>query len=441
MLTQKTSVILSLSVVSGIVAATSAQAGGFALREQSSYYQGMSFAGYGTTGPSISSMFWNPATITGAGEGFTFETHNTLIVPNAEITGTFTSPGVPLPPFAIVLPNSSVPSGDIGNDAFIPASYTAYKVNDQVFFGLAINAPFGLATKPGQNWAGQFYSRSSKVQSINVNPIIGYKINDMLSVAFGVQFQHFAVSLKTGVPNVPGFPSGILEGDDIGFGVTAGVTYKPFEGTEIGLGYRSGVAHTLGGSRQTPAGTTAIEANLITPDMVNLSVKQRVTDAFRVFGTAEWTNWSRLKSPRVTNQATGATIQSLHFNYNDGWYFALGGEYDLTEDLTMRAGIGYELSPIDDAIRTTRLPDSNRLWLSAGASYRFSEDLSFDLGYTYIHGEQANINIGPGHQDYDPAVGTYIGTANANANIVSASMRYRWGGPKHRGEVDPVRGY
>ncbi len=434
MLARKTSVLLSMTAIGVVVAAASAQAGGFALREQSSYYQGMSFAGYGTTGPSISSMFWNPATITGAGEGLTFETHNTLIVPNAEITGTFT-PGV------LPVPASTAPSGDIGNDAYVPASYTAYKLTDQVFFGVAINAPFGLATKPNQNWAGQFYSRSSKAQSINVTPMIGYKINDMLSVAFGLQLQHFAVSLKSAIPTAPGFPSAVLEGDDIGFGVTAGLTYKPFEGTEIGIGYRSGVSHTLDGSLQTPAATLAIDASLITPDMVNLSVKQRVTDAFRVFGTVEWTNWSRLKSPRVTLQATGATVQTLHFNYNDGWYFALGGEYDVTEDLTMRAGVAYELSPIDDAIRSTRLPDSNRIWLSAGASYRFNEDLSFDLGYTYIHGESANINIGPGHQDYVPAVGTYVGSGDANVNILSASMRYRWGGPKHRGDVDPSRGY
>ncbi|ADZ69910.1 Outer membrane protein transport protein (OMPP1/FadL/TodX) [Polymorphum gilvum SL003B-26A1] len=70
-----------------------AAAGGFALREQSSYYQGMSFAGNATSGPSISSVFWNPATITGAGDGFTVEAHNSLILPQAKMNGTFTRAG------------------------------------------------------------------------------------------------------------------------------------------------------------------------------------------------------------------------------------------------------------------------------------------------------------------------------------------------------------
>ncbi len=432
--------LLSFTALATAFTAGEALAGGFALREQSAYYQGMSFAGYGTTGPSISSMFWNPATLTGAGAGWTVEAHNSLIVPKAEMNGTFTSSGVPLPPFAIVLPNSSVPSGDIANDAFIPASYAAYRLNDRAVFGISVNAPFGLATKPADNWAGQFYSRSSKAQSINVTPTIAYQVNDMVSVALGLQIQHFAVSLKRGVPNVPGFPGAGLEGDDIGFGITAGLTVKPMEGTEIGLGYRSSVFHELDGQLASPTGVAGINARLSTPDMVNLSVKQRVTDAFRVFGTVEWTNWSRLKSPRVTAQANGAVLETLHFNYDDGWYFALGGEYDVNEDLTLRAGIAYELSPIDDSIRSTRLPDNDRLWLSAGASYQVLENLALDVGYTYIHTAKTSVNIGPGHQDYNPAIGTYSSNVDANVNIVSASLRYRWGGPHDRPEANG-RGY
>lgn len=429
----KTLVLSAASAALCLTTATAAMAGGFALREQSAYYQGMSFAGYGTTGPSISSMFWNPAALSGAGEGFTNEVHGTLIVPNSEITGAFTPTGP--------LPASTVPSGDIGSDAFLPASYIAYRLNDQVVFGVSVNTPFGLSTKPDPNWAGQFYSRSSKVLSINVTPTISYEINEMLAVAFGVQFQQFKVRLTTGIPNIAGFPSSILEGDGIGFGVTAGLIYRPLEGTEIGLGYRSGVGTDLGGSVETPLGATAIGAKLVTPDMVNLSIKQRVTDTFRVFGTVEWTNWSRLKAPRVFNEATNATVTTLKFNYEDGWYFAVGGEYDVTEDLSVRAGVAYELSPVSDAIRSTRLPDNDRLWLSAGASYNLSDNIAFDIGYTYILSGDTPINIAPGHQDYNAAIGSYVGDADSSVNIISASVRYNWGGALPRPQKDPVRGY
>jgi long-chain fatty acid transport protein len=415
-----------------------AMAGGFALREQSSYYQGMSFAGYGTTGPSISSMFWNPATLTGAGAGWTVEAHNTVIVPKADITGNFTPSAIG--GGVLGLTPSSTPSGDIGNDAFVPASYAAYRLNDRAVLGLSINAPFGLATKPADNWAGQFYSRSSEANSINVTPSIAYEINDMVSVALGLQIQYFKVALKKAVPNVAGFPSAGFEGDDIGFGLTAGVTFKPMDGTEIGVGYRSMVMHELGGQQASPAGTIPIRANLKTPDMVNLSVKQRVTETFRVFGTVEWTNWSRLKTPVVVPQVAGPAATPLPFNYKDGWYFAVGGEYDFNEKLTLRAGLGYEISPVGDAIRSTRLPDNDRVWLSAGASYQVFDNVAVDLGYTYIHTGDTPINIVPGHQDYDANVGSYTGSVDSNVNIVSASLRYRWGGPHDRPEVN-ARGY
>ena len=51
----------------GAVAATTmtaAQAGGFALREQSAIGQGSSFAGVAAGGGNLSSMYWNPATLT-----------------------------------------------------------------------------------------------------------------------------------------------------------------------------------------------------------------------------------------------------------------------------------------------------------------------------------------------------------------------------------------
>src|SRR5512143_3351484 len=46
-----------------VIATAQANAGGFAIHEQSSYGQGSSFAGV-AAGGALSSMFWNPATMT-----------------------------------------------------------------------------------------------------------------------------------------------------------------------------------------------------------------------------------------------------------------------------------------------------------------------------------------------------------------------------------------
>src|SRR4249919_1435657 len=61
------------------LAATGAQAGGFFIHEQSTYFQGTSFAGVAAGGPALSAMFWNPATITQQNRGLASETDNTAI--------------------------------------------------------------------------------------------------------------------------------------------------------------------------------------------------------------------------------------------------------------------------------------------------------------------------------------------------------------------------
>ncbi|GGB37007.1 long-chain fatty acid transporter [Roseibium aquae] len=419
---RKKALLFTSSAVALSLAAGSAFAGGFALREQSSYYQGTSFAGNATSGPSVSSMFWNPAAITGVGEGFTFEAHNSFILPQAELNGTNTVLGTTLP----------VSTGDIGSDAWVGATYTTYRVNDDVVFGLGVNAPFGLSTKvENPNWAGAGYNRSSKVFSINVNPVVAYQFNDMISVAAGLQFQYVSVRL-TNSAAAPGVfnASTTLQGDGLGYGVTAGLTLKPFKGTELGVGYRSAVGVDLDGNAFLPAGVPGrlapgsygITTSLVTPDMITVSAKQDITEDVRLLATFEWANWSRLKTPKIDEDTVGQ-ISELPFNYDDGYFLALGAEYDWNDKLTLRAGGAYEWSPINETIRSARLPDNDRIWASLGASYKFNKHMSFDLGYTHIFGTDTNLNVGPGHQDYSATKGSLVADVDSSVDIFSASMR------------------
>ncbi len=431
---------LATTVLTTAAFGSEAFAGAFGLHEQSATYQGMVFAGVAASGPSISGMYWNPATITSMPGRFTSEKHGALVIPNVEIT-----PTAGTSPFLLPLG----PSGDIGLDGFIPASYAAYRINDSWFVGIAVNAPYGLSTKANFTWAGQVYSRTSEIFSINANPIVGFKVNDHVSVALGLQIQYLDTRLTRAVGSVAGIGTGMLEGDAWGVGFTAGVTFTPAEGTEIGLGFRSGVQHELEGTRTvpTPAGAviTPIRTSIITPEIVTLGVRQRVTAAFTLAGTVEWTNWSRLKTPGIVNAATGAPIQPFPFDYEDGWFFSLGGEYAVNENLTARAGIGYELSPVSTAVRSTRLPDDDRLWLGIGGTYTHGA-FSFDLAYNFLTTFGTDIEISPAngnpHLTANPAalpvplggaVLPFFADVDSTTHIIAGAVRYTWGGP----EADP----
>lgn len=120
-----------------------AQAGGFALREQSAAGQGSSFAGAAAGGAGLGSMFWNPAAMTQYGGWQSYFTL-TGIAPNSNITATSATPTYPY----------GAESGDIGRSAIVPASAASYQLNDRFWLGLSINAPHGLVTKAPLNWSG-----------------------------------------------------------------------------------------------------------------------------------------------------------------------------------------------------------------------------------------------------------------------------------------------
>jgi opacity protein-like surface antigen len=73
------------------------------------------------------------------------------------------------------------------------------------------------------------------------------------------------------------------------------------------------------------------------------------------------------------------------------------------------------------------ISDNNRLWLSTGLSYKATDKLTFDLGYTYIAVNKARIN----YNGTTPTPGGLLLTADAKPSIhvVSAGLTYRWDDP------------
>lgn len=396
-----------------MVLQSTAQAGGFAVREQSTSAQGASFAG-SAAGFDLSSMYWNPAAVT-TRNGINTESHAALILGRSELT--ITEDNIPGP--------GGTTSGNIGDPALAPSSYANYQFG-RFYFGVSVNAPFGLTTKPERDWRGQALGRTSELLTVNAAPTVGYKVMPGVAVAAGVQVQYIDARLTS---IVPGFGAATIEGDDWGFGFTAGVLVEPSPTTKIGLGFRSSVSHRLEGRESSNQGSSPIEADVELPELVTLSLRQQITDRVTFLGTAEWTNWSRVQSVDIkcltgrgacALRGPGGTLNSLELNYNDGWLFAAGVEYAYSRSLLMRAGVAYEISPArSDTSRTVRIADNDRFWISAGATYNWNERTAIDLAYTHIYVKDGGLDQSSGPLSLQADV-------ESRVDILSASLKIKW---------------
>lgn len=414
-----------------LAATVEANAGGFAIREQSTYGQGASYAGI-AAGGDLSSMFWNPATMTDM-PGI-----------HAEFVATGVLPYSSHNPAAGSTLGAFGSAGDSADDAFVPSGYLSWQINPSLWLGLSTNAPFGMSVSFPDVWAGRNYAEDTSLKTYTATPSFAWRVNDWLSVGAGLQIQYASASFASGIGATQGAVLS-LSGSGVSYGVTAGITVTPTPTTTIGLGWRSAINQKINGSLSLPAGAAynppystpgSISTTLNLPDVVSLGIRQKLSRRWILLGTIEWSNWSRIGtstvfqpdgSPaQVLNGFGGGTL-ALPFEYSDGWFYALGAEYQMDPRITLRAGVGYEQSPITDQVRTPRLPDDNRVWLSGGLTYRMSKDFAFDLAYSHIFVQNAPINISAvsGNPWFNGAT-TYIGSVDSHIDILSASLKYSW---------------
>lgn len=446
-------VMRSKAVLKGTVAALAlvatvgtAAAGGFGIREQSAQFLGTAWAG-NAAGGGLSSMYWNPATSSQV-TGFTTESNFTDLLLSMKDHVTATTPG------ALI---GFGDSGDLGGNNVIPASYLAAPITKDLFLGVSINSPYGLSTEANYVWAGAAQARTSKIFTLNVTPSLAYRVAPGITIGAGLQVEYAKLRLTSGsgVGATLANPFGLsaqTRAEDTGVGFTLGVHLQPLAGTQIGVGYRSSVSHNLEGGITIPAlgafGSLApsISVPLDTPDTVTASLRQKLMPQLEFLFTAEWTNWSKVDKLSVVCDAVGAptvcpavgTQRNKLLNWHDGYMIAGGLEYQMSPALLLRGGVAWEKSPVQNpSERLVSLPDSDRIWLSAGAGYKWSEAISFDFGYAHIFAADGHIDRG-GPLVGGPNVGEpvrVIADTSAHADVFSVAMKMKWGG----GAPEPLK--
>ena len=395
-----------------------AQAAGFALIEQSGSGMGNAFAGGSAIAEDASTVYFNPAGMTYI-EGTQLVSALHLIKPSAEFNNNGSLPGGGPRPLG-------GSGGDAGDLAFVPNIYFKTDLNDSIKLGIGINAPFGLKTEYDNGWIGRFQALKSEVKTVNINPAIAFKLNDQLSLGFGVSAM-WAQATLTRALNLGVAESDVhIKGEDWGYGYNLGAIYQATPDTRFGLAYRSKVDQHLEGDAKfgapLAANNTSIKANIALPETLSLSAFSRLNDTWDVMGDITWTHWNRFKQLTIF-RSSGAPLSNTNENWENSMRYSVGVNYHYSDVIKLRAGLAYDEEAISDQFRTARIPGNDRKWLSLGAGWKVTPSSNLDVGYSHLFISSAKIDdnqtaaiVGP------PGNGRLTGNYDSSVDILS--MQY-----------------
>ena len=372
-----------------LAASSSVHAAGFALQEQSASGMGNAYAGAAATAEDASTIFFNPAGMTYI-DGMQAVGAIHLIKPNAEFKNEGSVSG-----FVRPLGDEGPNAGDL---AFVPNFYLMAALTPSIKVGVGVNAPFGLKTEYDDTWAGRFQAIKSEVKTININPSIAFKVNDKLSLGFGISAMYAEATL-TRLANVAvAEPKVEIKGDDWGFGFNLGAIYQATADTRFGVAYRSKVEQRLEGDAKFDAPFVIREVDVTAaidlPESFSASVFSKVNNKWDVMADVTWTRWSRFEELRIKfDDAVPSLVDSVtEENWENTMRYSLGANYHYSDALKLRVGLAYDEEAINDEFRTARIPGNDRKWVALGASYVASPTSKFDIGYTHLFISDAKID-------------------------------------------------
>lgn len=451
----------SLLATAMLLAAGGANAAAFQLAEVSTSGLGRAYAGEAAIADNASVVATNPALMS-LFKTAQFSTGGVYIDSRINMNGDVTS-------YAKIITNNigmkaikdgSASQRNVVPGAFVPNLYFVAPVNDKFALGAGMNVNFGLKSEYDDSYDAGVFGGKTDLSAINLNLSGAYRVTEGLSLGLGVNAVYAKAQVErnagiivetakdnqvTGALSTLGDPyknlpqylpskdTSVVSLQDSaawGFGWNAGVMYQFNETNRIGLAYHSKVDIDFTDRTATSLEADVIKAGkkgdltLTLPDYLELSGFHQLTDKLAVHYSYKYTHWSRLTKLNASFE-NGKKAFDKELQYSNNSRVALGASYNLYEKLTLRAGIAYDQAASRHH-RSAAIPDTDRTWYSLGATYKFTPNLSVDLGYAYLKGKKVHFKevktIGEQRALTFNTTANY--TSQAHANLYGLNLNY-----------------
>lgn len=419
------------AVVAGAAMPHHAAAASFYLQDQSVKGLGRAYSGE-VADQGAESLWWNPAAIARSSNEIYLGGNSILTSATVLDRGsTVTYPGgTTLPARGDGRAYNPVEFGVVPNGA------ASYRLNDRIAVGLSTAAPYDFTSTYSSNAFARYNSLKSRLTTIDIAATGAVRVTDWLDLGASVNTEYTSANLGNALPNLsPLLPDGqqTLRGDGWNVGYTVGAQAH-FGAWEFGASYKSSMDHDLDGTATVSgllgplaAGNfnTTAKAHFTTPWIATVGARYHLTPQLTLNVQAERFGWSEFSAITYT---VGGVSTPTPEGYHDTTSGAVGLDYALNRRLTLRAGVGYDQSPLNPTYRDTRVPDSDRMLYTLGASVKVMPNLTVDAsgGYVAFRGSPVNT-VTPFY------AGTLAQTTvneragvGANAKILSLGMRYNF---------------
>ncbi|EGR1890609.1 aromatic hydrocarbon degradation protein [Vibrio vulnificus] len=439
MKTNKT--LLSTAVAFGLLSSANlANAAGFQLAEYSATGLGRAYAGEAAMADNASAQWRNPAMLTYL-EGTQVSVGAIYVNPNIDVEGEVRHP---------MLGNTAASSEDFAHDAIIPNLYISHRYNDQLAIGFALGTNYGMETDLGKDFAASHFGNEASVISKEANLNLAYQLNEQFSIGGGVRYIIAEGSFGATAPakNIVGInpadgkpiqlPQGTtlkyMEGDDTAWGWQIGSAWQINEHHRVGFTYKSEVELKLEGHAEgiafqnTPNFYDTGSMALTLPATAELASFHQLSEQLALHASINWTDWSSFKELYADLDNNPGSMVKVE-NWEDNYRFAVGATYQLQPKLALRTGIAYDTSAVSDKNRTITIPETDRTWLSVGATYDWTQNFTLDAGFTYIIAKDAPIKESRGYESDDKAQaigGQFVGETTGNVWLIGVQANYRF---------------
>jgi len=422
---------LSIAVACGLASVSNlTQAAGFQLAEYSATGLGRAYAGEAAIADNAGSQWRNPAMLTYL-KGTQISAGALYVNPNVDVEGDVSFYGS----------TSSTSSSDYANDAVIPNFYISHQVNEKWALGLAFGTNYGMETELDSGFAASHFGDEAMVTTMEANANIAYQLTETVSIGGGIRYVmgegHFGAKSPAQTEAL-GLTKGTtlkyMEGDDTSWGWQAGAAWQMTPNNRVGFAYKSEVDLKLSGSANMYVqsyGKVLSDTGymmLTLPATAELSTYHQLTDQFALHTSINWTDWSSFEKLQAELDTMG-TVMVKEENWEDNYRFAVGATYQVDPKLALRSGVAYDTAAVSTKNRTITIPETDRIWLSVGAGYDVTEQLTLDAAFTYIFAKDADILESRGYDSDNSAEkvgGQFDGQMTGNVWIVGVQASYRF---------------